>query len=59
MFALLIFSLFCLSYAIITLAIMKCEFNDSQGDIKRTVRCFSLHVTLFEKLPLPGPWLSD
>ena len=38
---------------------MKCEFNDSQGDIKRTVRCFSLHVTLFEKLPLPGPWLSD
>ena len=38
---------------------MKCEFNDSKVDITRSVTSFSLHFTLFEKLALPGPSLSD
>ena len=38
---------------------MKCKFNDNQVDIKRSVKCCSLHFTLFEKLALLGPSLSD
>ena len=38
---------------------MKCKFNDNQVDIKRSVKCCSLHFTLLEKLALLGPSLSD